>query len=359
METNEIDNILKTHVEKNNSPSVQYLFFNTDSVIHQFNYGLANVKEQKQTNNNTTYNAFSVSKTFTALAILQLAEQGKLNIDHSAKHYLNEFPYSQDITIRQLLAHTSGIPNPLPLRWVHLHEEKELFNRNLFFKQVFEENKKVKSKPNEKYTYSNLGYFLLGQIIEEVSGMKYEEYIHNNILKPINVGKNEMDFIVNDPNYHAKGYQKQLSFTNFLLSFMMDKSKCMGKSEGKWKPFNNIYINGTSYGGLIGTAGAFMKYAQELLKPDCQLLSEKYKEMLFAENFTNSGKATGMCLSWHKGQLNGHEYLTHAGGGGGYYCELRLYPKLGVGSVIMFNSSGMTDQRFLDKLDKYLIDKKH
>ena len=63
-----------------------------------------------------------------------------------------------------------------------------------------------------------------------------------------------------------------------------------------------------------------------------------------------------MCLSWFKGELEGQTYFAHAGGGF-YYCEIRLYQELGRGSVIMFNRSGMTDARFLDKVDKYLIDK--
>jgi hypothetical protein len=62
-----------------------------------------------------------------------------------------------------------------------------------------------------------------------------------------------------------------------------------------------------------------------------------------------------MCLSWFKGDLQGNTYFAHAGGGF-YYCEIRLYPDLGTGSVIMFNRSGMRDVRFLDNVDKYLID---
>ena len=64
-----------------------------------------------------------------------------------------------------------------------------------------------------------------------------------------------------------------------------------------------------------------------------------------------------MCLSWFKGQLNGHDYYAHAGGGAGYYCEIRAYPSSGLGSVLFFNRSGMTDERFLDKLDVTFIDK--
>ena len=269
-----------------------------------------------------------------------------------------DFPYSSDITIRQLLAHSSGIPNPNPLSWIHLETEHHTFDRNSFFNQIFQKYSKTKSEPNEKFSYSNLEYFLLGQIIEKISGQTYEDYIRDKIFKPLNIGPEELDFEIFDKNQHAKGYQKRYSLMNGFLGFFIDKSKYMGEAEGKWKPFNNYYVNGASYGGLIGTPYAFVRYIQELLKSNSQLISNDYKEMLFRENILNSGKPTGMCLSWYKGDLNGLEYFSHAGGGGGYYCEIRIYPNPGLGSVIMYNRSGMTDERFLDKLDKYYINKK-
>jgi hypothetical protein len=77
--------------------------------------------------------------------------------------------------------------------------------------------------------------------------------------------------------------------------------------------------------------------------------------MLFTENYTVDNNPTGMCLSWFKGHLNGQTYFTHAGGGGGYYCEIRIYPELGVGSIVFFNRTGFSDQRFLDKIDKMYL----
>ena len=59
-----------------------------------------------------------------------------------------------------------------------------------------------------------------------------------------------------------------------------------------------------------------------------------------------------MCLSWFTGELNGNKYFTHAGGGGGYYCEIRIYPDQGLGSVVFFNRTGFSDERYLDKVDK-------
>ena len=351
----EVDKLLIEQVDKNKTPSVQYLIFTKDSVIHRFQNGFANINNKKYINQNTTYNAFSVTKTFTALAILQLAENESLNIDKPVNEYLPDFTYSSNIIIRQLLTHSAGIPNPIPLSWIHLTNEHQGYNKDKFFKHIFQENSKIKSEPNEKYSYSNLGYVILGQIIEKVSGLTYENYIEKNIIKKIGVTPNELSFTINSKN-HTKGYHKKWSFSNLILGFLIDKSKYMNDTEGKWKSFKNIYVNGTSYGGLIGTTEGFMKYLQELMKSNSRLLSDKYKKVFFTENFTKDGKKTGMCLSWFKGEMNGNEYFAHAGGGGGYYCEIRIYPELEIGSVIMFNRTGMKNERFLDNVDKYYIE---
>ncbi len=352
---NKIDTILINQVENHKTPSLQYVIFNKDSTIHKFQYGFSDIKKQQRTTENTTYHAYSVTKTFTALAILQLAEHNKLDIEHPVKKYVPEFPYIPEITIRHLLSHAAGIPNPIPLKWIHLAAEHQSFDSTTFFEQVFIKYNKTKSKPNAKYAYSNLGYVLLGQVIERVSGFRYEDYIRENILIPLHCTPRDLGFTIADTARHAKGYHKKYSLSNLILGLLIDKSKFMYPAEGKWIPFKNSYVNGPSYGGLIGTPGAFVKYVQELLRPDCKLISNEYKKLLFTENYTNNNKATGMCLSWFSGELNGKHYFAHAGGGGGYYCEIRIYPDLGIGSVLMFNRTGMSDERFLDKLDRYII----
>ncbi len=351
----EIDAILNNEVKKNKTPSVQYILFNKDSIIHNLSTGYADIINQRNVDENTTYNLFSITKTFTALAILQLAEDHKLDINQPVKKYLSEFLYDTTITIKQLLTHSAGIPNPLPLNWIHLTDEYNSFNSNTFFNDIFKCNNKIKSEPNEKYSYSNLGYVLLGQLIEKVSGITYEEYITENILKKLNLKPDELGFIITDSLLHAKGYHKYASFSNIILGLLIKKSKYMTLKEGNWKPFKNIYVNGPSYGGLIGTPVSLVKYIQDLLKNNSVLLSKEYKDLLFTENYTNNNKATGVCLSWFKGQLNGKRYFAHAGGGGGYYCEIRIYPEEGVGSVIIFNRSGMSYKCFLDKVDDYFF----
>ncbi|HLF35695.1 MAG TPA: serine hydrolase domain-containing protein [Cyclobacteriaceae bacterium] len=351
----EADRILLKASGLGNTPSVQYFLFDQDSVIHRYKTGYADIKTGKKARENTTYHIFSITKTFTALAVLQLYKKKLLDLGQPAALYLPRFPYSADITIRQLLSHTSGIPNPIPLSWIHLTEEHTEFNREKFFTGVFIRNNKTRSRAGEKFSYSNLGYILLGEVIEKVSGMIYENYIGENIFNRLKLRSNDLDFVLQDPQQHATGYHKKISASNLLLGFFIDKKKFMHKAEGQWKPFRNFYVNGTPFGGLIGTPLALVKYGQDLLKANSSLIDDDLLKLLFEENLTNSGKPTGMCLSWFKGRLNGHQYFTHAGGGGGYYCEIRIYPESGKGSVIMFNRTGMSDARFLDRIDKYFI----
>ncbi len=346
-----IDDTLDKLVQKNKTPSVQYLLFDQDKIIHQYLDGYADVVKQKKADNKTTYNAFSVTKTFTSLAVMQLAEQGKLDIDKSARNYIADFPYSEDITVRHLLTHTAGIPNPNPLPWIHPAAEHQVFDRDAFFSKVFEKQSKVKSPPNKKFAYSNLGYVLLGQLIEQVAGMKYEAYIREYVFKPMGLSKAEIDFEVSDPTLQAKGYHKKNSLMNWIIGIFIDRKEFRGAAEGKWQPFKPYYLNGASYGGLMGRPASFMKYVQELLKKDGVLISHEYKQMLFTENLTRNHKSTGMCLSWFTDKVDEHIYFAHVGGGGGYYCEVRIYPDAGIGSVIMFNRSGMSNEKYLDKLD--------
>ena len=351
----EVEKYLQELVDRDKSPGVTYHVFNSHDIVYEFIRGFADVGKKRKLTNATTFHAFSVTKTFTALAILKLCEQKKLEIERPAHDFLTDFPYTADITIRQLLTHSAGIPNPIPLSWIHLPGEHSSFNRNQFFNTIFSKHNKPKSAPNEKYSYSNLGYVLLGRIIEQVAETGYEQYITENIIERLDLEANDLGFEINDPGEHATGYIRQISFSNMLLGLFIDKQKYMAKPEGRWQPFKDYYVNGPSYGGLIGTANAFVKYVQELIKPDCSILSSDLKKKLFTENFTRDNKPTGMCMSWFSGRLDRKQYFAHAGGGGGYYCEIRLYPDFEMGSVIMFNRTGMKDARFLNSVDKYFL----
>lgn len=117
--------------------------------------------------------AYSMTKTLTSVAILQSVEQHKLGLDDPVVNYLPDYPYGNRITIRQLLNYTSGIPNPIPLRWAHLVEEDQGFDENTALDRVLRDNPGLDFEPGTKYAYSNIGYWLLGKIIEQATEQSY------------------------------------------------------------------------------------------------------------------------------------------------------------------------------------------
>jgi D-alanyl-D-alanine carboxypeptidase len=351
----QIDALLNREVDKGRTPSVQYIRFDAEGIIHSFRKGFADLETGRLIDTNTTFNAYSITKTFTALAVMQLAEQKRLSLDDAVIRHLPGAPISAEITLRHLLTHTSGLANPMPMKWIHDRQDHMGFNRNEFFRPILAEYGPKVDQPGSKFQYSNLGYVLLGQVIEAVSGMKYEDYLKEKIFSRLGLAPGELAFTAPEGNLQAVGYHSRYSASMLVLGLFLDKSKYMGKPTGSWKPFKEHYVNGAPYGGLISNADALVKYGQALLKKDGRLISEHSKSQLFEEGRLLSGKPAGMALSWFKGDLEGKTYFSHAGGGGGYYCEIRLYPDLGEGSVIVFNRSGFSDARFLDRVDKLIL----
>ncbi len=349
--TTELQNPAAMIVADGTSPAAVYLHFDADSILYRSVAGLADVARRRPVDKETTFNLFSVTKTLTATAILQLAEQGLVALDTPVVKYLGEFPYGDRVTLRHLLTHTGGLPNPLPLSWVHFPEEHERFDEHAFFETIFSKNPKTRSEPGATMRYSNLDYVWLGWVIERVSGKPYEAYVQEHLLSKSGAGE-RAGFRI-DPQVHAKGYQPFWSFMNLLLGMFIDKAKLMGPREGKWKPFRYNQLNGSAYGGLIGTPNDLARFGQALLQD--RLLQPASRTELFREALLNDGSLSGMSLSWFTGRFNGHDYRHHAGGGGGYYVEFRLYPALQRGSVLVLNRTGVSDQRLLDKLDARFI----
>lgn len=348
-----INDFLKDQVNNGNTPSIQYAFFDTESIIFELRYGLKDVKSKVPVDALTTYHLYSITKTFTALAVLQLAQERKVVLTEPVITYLPEFPYHRDVTVVQLLSHTAGIPNPMPLEWIHTAERHSAFKRDAFFVGVFKAHPRLDFLPGTEFKYSNLGYVILGQLVERISGLPFEDYVQANIIDRSGVVPGDLSFQM-EVDRHAVGYQKWWSLGHAALGFLIDKEMFMGPREGRWKPFRHFYNNGTAYGGMFGNRAGLIRYAQALLDDNSLLLHGQYKKQLFTESVIH-GKPTGMALSWFTGSLKGNRYLAHAGGGGGYYVELRLYPDLGVGSVIMYNRSGMRDERMLDRADQFFV----
>jgi D-alanyl-D-alanine carboxypeptidase len=337
------------------APGIQYIIVNKDAVIYSFCSGLADIKNRIPMSPGYTLSAFSMTKTLTAIAVLQLAERREIDIDDRVSKYI-EHPYGQEISIRQLLNHTSGISNPIPLKWIHLAGDHKNFNENEALAKVFADHPDPGGSPGEKYTYSNIGYWLLGKVIEAVSKEDYAGYIKKNIFQPLQLTPGDIDFVITDDSRHAKGYLAKYSLMNLAKGFVTDRA-VWGEYEGNWLHIKDAYVNGPSFGGAIGSAKAFSTILQDLLAERSILLGENFKPLLYSRQKNRSGKDIDMTLGWHIGISERTQYFYKEGGGAGFHGEMRIYPAKGLASVIMTNKTSFNSRRQLSHIDKMFFDK--
>jgi CubicO group peptidase (beta-lactamase class C family) len=271
------------------------------------------------------------------------------------RHLLNGPYHGRGITVRQLLDHTSGIPNPIPLRWVHLAEEDAGFDEDEALASVLRQNPKLSYEPGRKFAYSNIGYWLLGKLLERVTGVSYSAYVRANILRPLGLAAHEMDFVIPDRTRHANGYLAKYSLLNLFKGFIIDR-KFLGGHEGRWLRLRAHYLNGPAFGGLIGTAAGFGRFLQDQLRAESVLLGVESKRLLMTPQADGAGRPIPMTLGWHIGKAGGTAFLFKEGGGGGFHCEMRIYPAKEVASVVMVNSTEFNTTRFLNRIDHVLLE---
>lgn len=337
-------------------PGLQYIVVDSKESLFEYAGGWADINNQTVMTLDHTLMAYSMTKTFTAVAILQLVGLGKIGLDDEIDAFLPDIPYSgHHITLSQLIDHTSGIPNPIPLRWAHLMREGASYDEDAALSQVLLNNPNLSFDPGEKFAYSNIGYWLLGKIITQVSGQPYTDFVKANILAPLSISTHEVDFDIPNLDRHVKGYLAKYSFMNLVKGFLLD-SKFWNGYEGNWLLINNLIINGPSFGGLIGTAGGFARFLKDQLQAESALLKPETKQLLETQQSDNRGKPIPMTLGWHVGETDNVAYYFKEGGGGGYHSEMRLYPQNGIASVVMVNRTNFSSTNFLNRVDKVFLE---
>jgi CubicO group peptidase (beta-lactamase class C family) len=343
-----LERVAASHV-----PGLQYIVIDPNRILFEYAGGLADIKNQRKMKPDTTLMAYSMTKTFTAAAIMQLVEQGKLQLDDEINRYVNAYA-GHGLTVRQLLDHTAGLANPIPLRWVHLAAEHAAFDEDAAFARVLRDNAKLKYGPAQKFFYSNIGYWLLGKIIDNLAGVPYAVYIRANVLQPLRLSPREIDFVIPDPSRHANGYLAKYSLMNFIKGLLTD-SKVWGGYEGRWLRLQNVYVNGPAFGGLVGSASSFSRFLQDQLQTDSILFNRETKRAFEAQQSDKAGRLIPMTLGWHIGKVNGTAYFFKEGGGGGFHSEMRLYQEKGIGSVVMVNCTTFDSRKFLNRFDAAFV----
>jgi D-alanyl-D-alanine carboxypeptidase len=257
-------------VARSKTPGIQYLVVDSTTTLFEYDGGWADVGRRIPMDPATTLMAYSMSKTLTAVAVLRLVAAGRVGLDDPVSRYVDSLPYA-GVTIRQLLAHTSGIPNPIPLRWVHLAARHDSFDERAALTAVLRRYPRLSFPPGTKYAYSNIGYWLLGPVVERASGRPFTSYVEEQVLAPLGIAPSELGYTIPDPAHHATGYLEKYSFMNLAKRFLIDR-EFIGAYDGRWLRIESHYPNGPAFGGLVGTARGFGKFLRDQLRDHSALL---------------------------------------------------------------------------------------
>ncbi|WP_409417253.1 serine hydrolase [Flavobacterium sp. PS2] len=297
-------------------------------VIYKKGFGLANMEWKIPNEPNTKFRLGSITKQFTALLILQLVEQGKLKLDVPISTYLPDYSKTNGdkITIHQLLTHTSGIPNYTSFPNFFSDISRNPYTPEAFVKTFAD--LPLQFKPGEKFSYSNSGYFLLGYIIEKVTGKTYEQCLQEKIFTPLNMnnsGYDHHDVILAN---RATGYER--------------------KEKGSSDYVNSSYIDMSlpyAAGSLYSTVEDLYLWDQALYTE--KLLSAKYKELLFNKYINTRFSATSYYgYGWFIEEANIDktdkkvQIIEHGGGINGFNTLISRIPSSNDLIVLLNNTGG-------------------
>lgn len=335
------------------TPGIQYVAVHAAGTLLEYHGGSADLAAQRPMLATTPMMAYSMSKTITAAAVLQLVEAGRVALDDPITRHVDAQPYGGEITVRQLLSHTSGIPNPLPLKWVHPAAAHATFDEAAALARVLDDHPKLKSRPGARYQYSNIGYWLLGPVVEHASGMPFTRYVSERVLRPLGLPDNELGYTAANAADVASGYLEKYSFINAIKGWLIDRN-LIGRYSGPWLHILAHYLNGPAFGGLVGSARGFARFLQDQLRDRSSILGDEARRLFYEQQRTGDGRAIDMTLGWHVGATGRQRFYFKEGGGGGFRSLMRLYPERGIGTVVIANATGVNVHALLDSADARL-----
>jgi CubicO group peptidase (beta-lactamase class C family) len=296
-------------------PGAAVLVEKNGKILLRKGYGIANLEHGIPITPETVFEVGSVTKQFTATAILMLQERGKLSLQDDLTKLLPDFPtQGKKVTIENLLTHTSGIPSytELPEWPPRMREDMTLDTLIGLFK-----GKPLEFDPGTKWAYDNSGYVLLGAVIEKASGKTYERFVEDEIFQPLGMTHSLYGSWSDIVPHRAAGYDKpgdQYVNTPFL---------------SMTQPF---------------AAGALMSTVDDLALWDKALSGETLlKKPSLAAMFTPyrlpSGLSTRYGYGWSISQLGGKKVIEHGGGINGFTCDELRIPEAGIFIAVLTNTT--------------------
>jgi CubicO group peptidase (beta-lactamase class C family) len=265
-----------------------------DEVLHQGGYGKANLELDVPNSLETVFRLGSLTKQFTAAAILQLQDQGRLNVNDTLDKYLPNAPHAGEVKLGQLLSHSSGIPDPPELAegssgsdLRQAHTVDEMISRVV--------GQPLEFTPGSQYKYCNICYMILGRVIEEVSGQSYADYLTQHIFQPAGMTATGIDEAGRVLPHRASGYT--WNGETYSNSEFVDLS------------------NVGAAGILVSTVGDMYKWDRALYSD--KLLSKAAREAFFTPR-VSKGDGSSYAYGWAIKETPEHTLAEHSGGVNGF-----------------------------------------
>ncbi len=329
-----IDSVALEHASEGFNGNV--LYSRNDSIIFTGNYGYRNFETKQPLNDSTIFDIGSNTKQFTALAIIQLIENGMLAYETKANEIIRGFPYS-DITVEHLLRHQSGLPG----------YQKILYDRDNWDRKEQATNKdllKILSglqinlafEPGTEYQYSNTGYVVLASIIEQLSGQSYADYVQEHIFKPAGMlsskVQNSSRYLPDSENI-AMGYTLSPESWWSWLPFITKKDiyqKVENDKDHKHIHWMNTIVGGK---GIFSSTLDLEKWKQALRYN--KLISENSKLQMFSVDSVSTRYGYGFAI--YETESKG-KWVYHNGSWAGWKTTVLYLPESNEYLVILSNN---------------------
>jgi CubicO group peptidase (beta-lactamase class C family) len=354
-------------------PGLSLVVVKDGEIVYKKGFGLADGPQNIPATADTVYNQWSMVKPITAVAVLQLHEQGLLDIDDPVVDYLPFFDVkypsesSETITIRHLLNHSSGLRNNVPeiIGWIHFDGDPELDQTELI-KEKLPDYAVLAYEPGSQAVYTNVGYMVLTAVIEAVSGQSYQQYMIDHIFEPLGMDQTNWTYTEAMIANEATGSSPSVDFQAQLLPFVIEKDKrdalIREKRDGMlW--FNHVYTDQKGPTGPIGpptdTARFIMAYLNGGELGGKRILSEESVAILTNESHILPGNTPEAAdfkdydemyqgLGWPYVVEGGDFFIGHSGGGPGFAVNMRLYPDRDLGMVVFANGTYLASEEIFD-----------
>jgi CubicO group peptidase (beta-lactamase class C family) len=303
-------------------------------LIYARGFGVMNLKTGGEVTPRTLFHMASITKPFVATSIVQLNEQEKLSLDDRIVEYLPYFEMKDEryptLTIRQFLTHSSGMPDVEDYQWDEPEYDEgalERYVRSLNDQELLFE-------PGEKFTYSNMAFEVLGDVIAKVSGQSFADYVKEQVL--LLLGMNDSSILIQevDPallaSGHVKGWLGRTRVTkHYAYNRRHGPSSCLYSNVidmSRWAIAN--MNSGELEGGRILNASSY-----ELL----------WTPALEGVRVADNNRLVHVGLSWFLSEIEGYQIVCHGGQDTGYRTNFVMYPEADFAVVVLSNYSGPDD----------------